>query len=1375
MLMISSNRAERKNSLTKKILSLIVAFTIVFGCFGSVVPVFAVDDIASGTCNADISWVIDSNGILTVSGIGAIPDYNLYAGETDAPWFNYYNNITGIIIGENITKIGSCAFGGFKNLSNRISQLSFPSTLTEIASSAFSETYFDCDLIIPDSVVSIGRSAFSGNYGTFKNHTLKLPDNPSFTEIKEHTFCNANFAGELLLPESITLISDHAFYGCNFTGTLNVPVSVTLIEVYAFGACNFSSICFADNSELKYIGNYAFYENQYLRGELVLPDGLETIGSLAFFSCTSNIYSSEHKGEGLTGNLHIPASVTYIGDKAFHGSYWLDGKLIIDNPNVTVGQCAFHGCAQACGNIISFFEDYPQYIDIQTKYVSDSGKENKFAYCTDCGNALCSVTALISPMLIEKGKYEDVSSNIGEFSMDTTPETILVSDPTIANVTSEGKIEGINAGTGEVELKINDNINDSAELTVFDVDVEIGSIEIGQPLDITYSCEPSSVVIDSCQYSSSNTYVLKIESGVPVVKHTGTSKLTITINVSKGSLTKQIRKEFDIVVTKKITNITLNTFDDKYDLYTNNDDTIILLCKEGTNTPATFTESPFVFGNSYNMLEMNFTTLQADEGGTVINGVTFYGTYLTYYNSLYMGFDGTNVVVPISTGAGGNQLVANNIVINKNSYSANDIITMDAGQTIGVEFVIEPSDSQYQNDSVSIANNKILSYDPDNNTITASYGGTTQLVYSYEDLDGTEHTYSWNVTISGDPYIPVESIIASPNSIIMNLNETELINASVNPNNASNQTVTFSSSDTNVATVDENGLITAVGHGTAVITVSGEEGTPAQISVIVEGSNIPVSSITVTQDDITMKIGDVETLAPIIEPNNASNPALSYTSSDPTVVTVDASGKITAIGNGNATVTISSVSNPDVTKEIDVTVYTPTTGIVVDDTPIIIKVGETKEVAASVQPNNAADQTLTYTTNNENVISINGNTITGVAPGTAILTIETADGIEKEIEVVIADVSAAYNKTKIVEGETAILTVAAVPFDKLTVKSINAVSSDPTVATVDENGNVTAINNGNAVVTLNITLEDENNTETVITKTVDIHVHNPGEPVHENDVYDETGDGTYAFELNTYCQEDGDLVDHHVVTLERKPANDPDVNNTGNIEYFEGSNGKNYVWDDNTNKYVESDNVTIPKTAVESVDGTPATETEHGQRDHFKDGDGNLYVLENGIYVPVTEADLVIHNVVEIRINEVAVGCVTNGSYDLMNHCTCTGCDKDDEYVKHVTIPALGHDWSVTAENVTTAPTCTSAGSKTTDYECVRCHETMTNTESVKALGHTDSDKDGYCDVCDEEIGWHCSKCDWYNENKDKGGVFGIVVKIVHVIVHMIESIHKLT
>ncbi len=193
------------------------------------VPANAASTVQSGTCGANLTWTLDSDGLLTISGSGAMTDYNSASG----PWRSYNSTITSLTIGDSVTSIGGYAFCGCSGLTG---SLTIPASVNSIGNAAF----YGCNgltgsLTIGDSVTSIGNSAFNG--------------------------CNG-FTGSLTIPASVTSIGSYAFYDCSgLTGSLTIPNSVTTI------------------------GNYAFFRCSGFTGSLTIGDSVTSIGDFAFEDC----------------------------------------------------------------------------------------------------------------------------------------------------------------------------------------------------------------------------------------------------------------------------------------------------------------------------------------------------------------------------------------------------------------------------------------------------------------------------------------------------------------------------------------------------------------------------------------------------------------------------------------------------------------------------------------------------------------------------------------------------------------------------------------------------------------------------------------------------------------------------------------------------------------------------------------------------------------------------------------------------------------------------------------------------------------------------------------------------------------------------------
>ena len=155
--------------------------------------------------------------------------------------------------------------------------------------------------------------------------------------------------------------------------------------------------------------------------------------------------------------------------------------------------------------------------------------------------------------------------------------------------------------------------------------------------------------------------------------------------------------------------------------------------------------------------------------------------------------------------------------------------------------------------------------------------------------------------------LEVSSVTLNKNSISLNIGATERLTATIEPTNASNKTITWSSSYPNVASVNSSGLVTAIEAGSTVVTVTTEDGNKtAMCSITVTTPTIAVRSVTLNKSSATLTIGATEQLTATINPTNATNKNVTWSSSSSSVATVNSSGLVTAVSTGSATIIVST-------------------------------------------------------------------------------------------------------------------------------------------------------------------------------------------------------------------------------------------------------------------------------------------------------------------------------------------------------------------------------------------------------------------------------------------------------------------------------------
>ena len=217
----------------------------------------------------------------------------------------------------------------------------------------------------------------------------------------------------------------------------------------------------------------------------------------------------------------------------------------------------------------------------------------------------------------------------------------------------------------------------------------------------------------------------------------------------------------------------------------------------------------------------------------------------------------------------------------------------------------------------------------------------------------------------------------------------------ITPSDATNQNVTWRSNNGSCVSVSD-GVITALAVGSSIITVETEDGgKTATCSVTVVEKNVPVTGVSLDKSSMTLAQGDSRALYPIVLPENASDKTVTWSSSNPSVATVDSNGVVTAVSVGTATVTVwTTDGNKSATCIVTVIAATiPVTGVSLNMTSLSMTVGETQTIKATVNPSNATDQTITWSSNNTAVATVSSSgVVTAQAAGTATITVRTNDG-----------------------------------------------------------------------------------------------------------------------------------------------------------------------------------------------------------------------------------------------------------------------------------------------------------------------------------------------------------------------------------------------
>lgn len=344
------------------------------------------------------------------------------------------------------------------------------------------------------------------------------------------------------------------------------------------------------------------------------------------------------------------------------------------------------------------------------------------------------------------------------------------------------------------------------------------------------------------------------------------------------------------------------------------------------------------------------------------------------------------------------------------------------------------------------------------------------------------------VTVA-DNVIPITNFILNKTELTLGyvspesgVPATEQLEVTYSPSNTTQKGISWVSDTPTVATVDDNGIVTAVGAGTATITATS---TAASLTATCEVTviDVNVDSITISQESATLYAGSSLTLDAYVLPLNASNPTITWGTSDSTKATVV---------DGVVTTKVFSTDSDDYPAKVTITATagsysascvitlkyaTQLTSVSLNKTSASMSVGDTMTLTATTRPSTATNATLKWTSSDTSVATVDSSgKITALAAGNVTITVSATDGSDKYAEcsisvstVNVLIVSLSSTSLSLVEGNSATLTASVYP-SNATNSTIQWSSSNTSIATVDSSGTVTARNvTGYTIITASAT------------------------------------------------------------------------------------------------------------------------------------------------------------------------------------------------------------------------------------------------------------------------------------------------------------------
>ena len=299
---------------------------------------------------------------------------------------------------------------------------------------------------------------------------------------------------------------------------------------------------------------------------------------------------------------------------------------------------------------------------------------------------------------------------------------------------------------------------------------------------------------------------------------------------------------------------------------------------------------------------------------------------------------------------------------------------------------VKPSNATNKEVQWSSSNNYVATVDASGKVKGVNPGTATITVTT---VDGAKKA---SCTVTVKPV--VSSVSLDKTALTLKAGASEKLTATVKPDDAYDKSITWSSSNTAVATVDKNGTVKAVKAGTATITVkTNDQGKTATCKVTVKPL---VTGVSLNKTSLTLTVGTSEKLTAAVKPDGAYDKTVVWSSSDTSVATVDNNGTVKAGKVGTATITVKT-NDQGKTATCKVTVSPATvrvTGVKLDKSSIVLAPGKSQTLKATVSPSNATNKAVAWVFANAGAATVDGNgkVTAGKKPGTATIMVKSADG-----------------------------------------------------------------------------------------------------------------------------------------------------------------------------------------------------------------------------------------------------------------------------------------------------------------------------------------------------------------------------------------------
>lgn len=692
-------------------------------------------------------------------------------------------------------------------------------------------------------------------------------------------------------------------------------------------------------------------------------------------------------------------------------------KLLIRECHNAGIKVVFASITQWKGNTRDYFDDGPQYVRSEAEFQRDwqiAKDVNAWLATTNEHDGFIDLTEISANPLDKDALYTEYSTD------GMNPSEIC--QRLWANYIPRSLI-GVGSKTGGVRIE-------EREADLF----------AGQEKQIVAEVIPESAVDKSLTWESSNPEVATVDEN-GLVKAVSNGTAIITCKTVSGGYTAYCT----INVTTKPESIMMDYTE--RDIYTTKSVTLeaIVLPESANDKSVKWTSS----NKQVATVDQNGKVTGVGTGMTTITATTNVGGLTA---TCIVNVTKKKEVQSVTITSGGDPVTKKTLYINDNPKTL-------------LEYAVSPTNATFKDVVWSSTDPKIVSVDQLGNVKGLAEGVAT-IKCTSEDNPYAVATCTVYVKVK------VTGVEISNSELSVVETKSKTLSADILPADASNQNLTWSSSDESIVKVDKNGKVTGVKAGTAYITVKAGNGRFSDTCKVTVSRIIYTQKVKLNKTTLTLNDGKTYQLSATVTPESSTSKKVVWSSSNTKVVKVDAEGEVTAVDPGTAYI-YCKTKDSGVTAKCKVTVKAvKATSISFSSSSMTIEYSKTKTLKPTFKPSNTTDKSLSWTSSNPKVVSVDKNgTIKGLQAGkSAVVTATTKTGkLTAKITVKVNPVSVSkitLNRTSqsMSKGGKFTLTATVKP-SNATDKTLTWTSSNPSVATVDKNGKVTALKNGTTTIT----------------------------------------------------------------------------------------------------------------------------------------------------------------------------------------------------------------------------------------------------------------------------------------------------------------------